>query len=250
MEIIEQQPGDRILPGPGIYRLTDSKAALYICLIDLADMVRKCLPAVSAGNYRTLPGCEFGPAACRGDFFTPEEIRQVNEFKTLKKQVEWLGGRYALKTLVAKVLPDAGPADKISATYESRGAPYLSGLPTTSISISHAGEYAVAGICLQAGKRMGLDIERITLDGLADVKRVAFTERESAAAGGSPERVFRIWTRKEAYLKFIKTGFGESLQRIDVSGPDILHGGLAVTGLTAQTLQLGERYLVSIVYHT
>jgi len=249
MEIITQQPRDRLLPGPGIYRLVDCAAEIFICLIDLTDMVRQYLPAISVENYRTLPGRELAPAALRGDFLARAEIKQVNHFKALKKQVEWLGGRYALKTLASRVLPDAGQARQINVAYESRGAPYLIGKPGISISISHAGDYAAAGICLSAGKRIGLDIERMARAGLADIKTVAFTEQETAAAGDSLARAFQIWTRKEAYLKFIKSGFGESLKRVDVSGPHILHDGLPVTGLSIQTLQLAGQYLVSVVNH-
>lgn len=249
MAIIEMQPGDRYLPGPGIYRLAEGATDIHICLIRLTDMAGRYLPSLSVTDYQTLPGQELSPDAGRLDFLARSEIRQLNGFKSLKKQVEWLGGRYALKTLAMEVLPDAGRPEQVKVAYEDRGAPYLVGRDAISVSISHAGDYAAAGICLAAGKRMGLDLEPMTPVGLEDVKRVAFTEREITAAGDSLEQAFRIWTRKEAYLKFIKSGFGESLKRVDVSGPDILHGGLPVTGLSRQTLQLPQQYLLAVVNH-
>lgn len=248
MAILDIQPGNRLLPGPGIYRLADNSNESFICLIRLTDLIRDCLPDVPVDDYRTLPGWELGPTI-RLDFLSREEVKHVSGFKSLKKQVEWIGGRLALKTLVAQVLPDAGLPQQIHVAYESRGAPYLVGRSEISISISHAGDYAAAGICRAVGKRIGLDLERMTPAGLADVKRVAFTEREVAIAGDSLELSFGIWTRKEAYLKFVKSGFGESLKRVDVSGPNILHGGLPLTGLSIQTLQLPEKYLLSVVNH-
>jgi len=249
MAVIEMQRGDRFLAGPGIYRLAENAAGIYVCLVALADIVRQYLPSVPVDDYQTLPGRELAGGACLADFLTRAELRQLNGFKTLKKQVEWLGGRHALKTLAAQVLPGAGQPRRVSVAYEPRGAPYLVGRDAISISISHAGDFAAAGISQAAGKRMGLDIEHMDPSGLEEVKRVAFTEREAAAAGDSLERAFRIWTRKEAYLKFIKSGFGESLKRVDVSGPDILHGGLPISGLSIQTLQVAEHYLLSVVNH-
>jgi len=249
MAIIDLQSRDRLLPGPGIYRLADNTNESYIYLIRLADMIRDCLPDVSVDDYRTRPGRALSGATDCCNFLSREETIQVQGFKSLKKQVEWIGGRYAVKTLAAQVLPETGLPEQIHVAYEPRGAPYLVHRPEISISISHAGDYAAAGICLAPGKRIGLDLEHMRRAGLQDVKRVAFTERELAIAGDSKERAFRIWTRKEAYLKFIKSGFGESLKRVDVSGLHILHGGLPVTGLSIRTLQLAEQYLLSIVNH-
>ena len=249
MAIIKMQPGDRYLPCPGIYQLAEDAADIHICLIGLTDMMRRYFPSVSVTHYQTLPGQELTPDAGRVDFLNRSDISQLNGFKSLKKQVEWIGGRYALKTLAVAVLPGAGRPEQVGVACEARGASYLVDRAEISVSISHAGDYAAAGICLAAGKRMGLDIESMTGNGLEDVKRVAFTEREAAAAGDSREQAFRIWTRKEAYLKFIKSGFGESLKRVDVSGTDIRHGGLPVNGLSIQTLKLAEHYLLSVVNH-
>lgn len=249
MATIRMQTGNRPLPGPGIFRLTEHPNESYICLTCLADIIRDCLPDVSADDYRTRSGRKMTRATCHLDFLSHAEINQVNGFKTLKKQVEWIGGRYALKTLAAEVLPGIGSLRQIRVAYETRGAPYLVARSEISISISHAGDYALAGLCLIAGKRIGLDIEQMAREGLDSVKQVAFTEQEMATAGDSLEKACRIWTRKEAYLKFIKAGFGESLKRIDVSGPGIWHGGVPITGIAIQTTPVAAQYLMSIVSH-
>ena len=56
MALIDIQSGDRLLPGPGIYRLAGNPTERYVCLIRLADLIRDCLTGVSADTYRTLPG--------------------------------------------------------------------------------------------------------------------------------------------------------------------------------------------------
>lgn len=237
----------RTLPGPGVYRLEGSGGKIFIGLIVLADMLRKFLPAVNPDGYQSSKGRVFEAGSSCGDFLSDDELRQVNCFKALKKQVEWIGGRYALKTLVAKILPEAGHVSQIAVAYEPRGAPCLVNRPAMSISISHAGKYALAGICT-ADMRIGLDLECIGHTGLRHVMKVAFTDREMAVAGGSPEAICRIWTRKEAYLKFVKTGFRETLKRVDVSGSAIVHGGVLVSDLKIETFRVGEDYLLTIVY--
>jgi 4'-phosphopantetheinyl transferase len=248
MSAILKQSGDQPLPGPGIYRFGAGEANIYVCLIGLANMLRQYLPEVEPKGYQTLKGRVFDAGALRKDFLSGDEIRQLNCFKALKKQVEWIGGRFALKTVVSKILPEVGDAKQIQVAYEPRGAPYLVNTPENSISISHAGEYALAGVCSDAHTRIGLDIERIGVQGLDHVMRVAFTDREIEAAAGSPEAACRIWTRKEAYLKFVKTGFRESLKRVDVSGGTIIHGGVLVNGLGTKTLGVGKQHMMSIVY--
>ena len=241
--------GDQSLAGPGVYRFEESGADIHVSLISLGDMLRQYLPEVKVAGYRTLKSRVFAAGSFGGDFLSGKEIRQVNGFKALKKQVEWIGGRFALKTLVSKVLPEAGCAGLISVAYESRGAPYLVNSPEISISISHSGDYALAGLCSDPDIRIGLDIERIDRRGFADVMKVAFTDREIACANNSPEEACRMWTVKEAYLKFVKSGFRESLKRVDVSGGVIVHGGVAVAGLGVKTIRAGERHLMSIVYN-
>ncbi|MCP3953353.1 MAG: 4'-phosphopantetheinyl transferase superfamily protein [Desulfobacterales bacterium] len=248
MPAILIQPDHLSLPGPGIYRYDASGTDIRLGLINLVDMLRQYLPEVDPESYQTLKARAFAVDDLRDDFLSGDEIRQVNSFKALKKQVEWIGGRYALKTVVAKTLPAAGCARWISVAYEPRGAPYLANRPEISISISHAGEYALAGVSGNLDTRIGLDIERIGRQGLGEVMKVAFTDREIKAARDSPEEACRIWTRKEAYLKFVKTGFRESLKRVDVSGGTIVHGGVPVAGLGTKTLRIGHRYLLSMVY--
>jgi 4'-phosphopantetheinyl transferase len=243
-----EHSADLTLPGPGIYRVGDSGSHISICLIDIVDMLREFFPAVNPDGYRSSKGRVFAGGALHGDFLSDDELSQVNGFKALKKQVEWIGGRYALKMLVSETLPEAGHAREIAVDYEHRGAPYLVNHPDISISISHAGEYALAGISMDLGKRIGLDLERIGRQGLHHVMKVAFTDREVAVSGGSPEAACWIWTRKEAYLKFVKTGFRESLKRVDVSGSPIVHGGVPVSDLKIETFRVGEDYLLSVVY--
>ena len=81
--------------------------------------------------------------------------------------------------------------------------------------------------------RIGVDIERIRpLDDLVGVARSAFSAREcselfSLASSEQQAAFFRVWTRKEAVLKALGTGFSLPSRSFDVSvlpgdGPDLI----------------------------
>ncbi len=249
MPLFKRHDCEQPLPGPGLYRCADLGPDVRLCLVAIPEMLTRYLPSVAPGRCNTARPIVFDSASFYGHFLGEDEIDQVNRFKTLKKQVEWAGGRFALKTLVSATIPAAADPSEIAVAYESRGAPCLVTKPAISISISHSGAYALAGISNTAGTRIGLDIEQMNRQGLEAVKKVAFTGREIALAGNSLKAAFRIWTAKEAYLKFVKTGFRENLKRVDVSGAAIVHGGVVLNGLDVKTIRIGQRYLMSLVYN-
>lgn len=92
-----------------------------------------------------------------------------------------------------------------------QGKPMFRYYPEIHFSISHSGEYA---ICSIGEEEIGSDIERVR----SEKERLAerfFTEeeltwiRKAKLPKEREERIFRIWTMKESFLKV--TGFGMSL---------------------------------------
>lgn len=92
-----------------------------------------------------------------------------------------------------------------------KGKPYFRYNPEHHFSLSHSGNYA---ICSMGGCEVGNDIEKIR----AGRERVAerfFTKEEldwiheAEQPEEKEERIFRIWTMKESFLKV--TGWGMSL---------------------------------------
>ena len=92
------------------------------------------------------------------------------------------------------------------------GKPYLRDYPEIHFSLSHSGEYA---ICSIGGTPVGNDIE-IIKEGRLQVAQRFFSIQETSwiyrvdDRREQEERMFRIWTMKESFLKV--TGLGMSLQ--------------------------------------
>ncbi|MDR2360428.1 MAG: 4'-phosphopantetheinyl transferase superfamily protein [Oscillospiraceae bacterium] len=98
-----------------------------------------------------------------------------------------------------------------------RGKPYIADAPNIHFNISHTKGYAAIAA---AERAVGIDIELYErLDNLRDPERFArrvFHPNEIASELSRAE----LWTRKEAYLKMLGTGFTESshlLNTLDVT---------------------------------
>ena len=94
---------------------------------------------------------------------------------------------------------------------EKQGKPVFRYYPETHFSLSHSGDFA---ICSIGGEEIGSDIEWVR-SGKERLAERFFAEEELAwirkadSAGEQEDRIFRIWTMKESFLKV--TGFGMSL---------------------------------------
>lgn len=99
-----------------------------------------------------------------------------------------------------------------------KGKPYFSLLPNIHFSLSHSGDVAV---CAFSDNDVGCDIEQIDkpLEGVA--KRFFTPNEYNYIFNGTTEsiqadRFFRIWTLKEAYLKFTAEGLGGGLDSFSI----------------------------------
>ena len=140
-----------------------------------------------------------------GETFLSE--REQAFFKTLKlpkRQKEWLGGRFALKQLVAA--HTGAPLTEIEVLPQTQtGKPQLvvrgesGNLP---FSITHSNGYAVAAIDTQA-RYIGIDLEKVTHR--MDVWKKDFFH-PSELVQESDEFLTALWTQKEAATKLLGTG--------------------------------------------
>ncbi|MBQ9970571.1 MAG: 4'-phosphopantetheinyl transferase superfamily protein [Elusimicrobiaceae bacterium] len=121
-----------------------------------------------------------------------------------KRRTEWLGGRFALKTLVAQIL-------QLTDLREIEVLPQADGKPTLAVhgqesplsfSITHSHGYAVAAVS-QTYPLIGIDLERIE-------KRIDAWARDffhsSEITGEGEEFLTALWTQKEALVKLLGTG--------------------------------------------
>ncbi len=180
-------------------------------------------------------------------FLSEDEMAQVNRFKALKKQVEWVCGRFALKTLARDVLDLDLPLEKIRIAYREKGSPYLVQFPRVPISLSHSGDYTAAALSRNPDILLGIDIEKIADLPGASFMKTAFTKEEIAHMPKTAAAVFANWTLKEAFLKYLGLGFNESLHKVAVINRQIFHNRQEQAVNTWLDM-IDNRYALGLVY--
>jgi 4'-phosphopantetheinyl transferase len=136
------------------------------------------------------------------------QARKYNNALLHKRYVESHG---RLRNLLAKTLNQS--PEKIRIRKAEHGKPYLADYPELAFNLSHTADSLMIAVGWNC--RLGVDIEigkqRINLSGLVDK---CFAEEEADYWTQLPEtqknlEFYRIWTRKEAFVK--ATGHGISL---------------------------------------
>jgi len=144
---------------------------------------------------------------------SPAELDHLNQLFALKKQVERLAGRWAVKNLV---MHQTGMSpDVIEIHNDPSGAPVLAPSFKYAISISHSGEYALAALC-EKGNAVGVDLETITPVDISALLHAGFSQEEQEIyAKADLETILTVWTVKEALLKYRRTGLKNSAKKIE-----------------------------------
>ncbi|MGI6765675.1 MAG: 4'-phosphopantetheinyl transferase family protein [Lentihominibacter sp.] len=96
-----------------------------------------------------------------------------------------------------------------------RGKPYLKGSEKLFLSVSHS-ENTFA--CIFSDTEVGLDIQYERGVAAQKITRRYFTAEEQLYIGEDMNKFFRIWTRKEAYAKYM----GNGLEAV-INGTDVLN---------------------------
>ncbi len=197
-------------------------------------------------EFTTRRYMRFTPDDFIHPFLCPAELETVNRFKSLKKQIEWMAGRRLVKEMVGSAMAERINSSKITIAYQDEGAPFLPLYPEIQISITHSGRYAAVALCCDKNRTLGLDLEKIGPPPDTGFMKLAFTQREREDTGGDPQKIFRNWTLKEAYLKYIKRGFNESLHQVEIHGDVILHRGTRAN-INMYCATIGQEYAISLI---
>ena len=144
-------------------------------------------------------------------------------FHFAEDRARYVLGRALVRNILGRYLAQA--PETIALTYTDHGQPYFPGDETMRFSITHA--HDLVAVALTANAQIGIDIEyverKLNLNELAGRILSADDFGAFKALPGSEKEAefFRVWTRKEAYLKARGEGISEGLQKISVSfGPD------------------------------
>lgn len=233
----------------GLWNEISMDPDIRIGFVAIADFIKTNIVNVPAEKYQVLKNIVFQPDMFRRPFLSPAEIKTLNRFKALKKQIEWLSGRFAVKKMVSSVSFMPNNYTDIIIDYEPDGAPYLPEYPDLPISISHSGDYAACVLSRDSFIKIGIDIEKIEPSAIEHIFKVAFTDREqSILKQCSDAAVFESWTAKEAYLKYIRKGFHESLKQVEVINGRIYHHHRIVPDVALFSSHINNEYALSLVY--
>ena len=143
---------------------------------------------------------------------TAQELAFYQTLKIAKRKTEWLGGRIALKKLLAAQLGGALNEYEILVP-GGVGKPLISrGGKSVAIpfSLTHSNGYAVAAVAPGA-KYIGIDLEKVT-HRMDAWKKDFFHPTE--LTGESDAFLTALWTQKEAVVKLL--GAGLTVNSFDV----------------------------------
>jgi 4'-phosphopantetheinyl transferase len=150
-----------------------------------------------------------------------EERDRAARFRHAGARAEFIVARALLRLLLGECLGMEARCVPFSQT--SRGKPRLADSVEAPLCFNVSHSHGMALFALTGRCEVGVDVERVRPFsdemGLADR---FFTPTESAAlrALDAPRRLetfFRLWTRKEAYLKAHGLGLSFGLERVEVS---------------------------------
>jgi 4'-phosphopantetheinyl transferase len=135
-----------------------------------------------------------------------EENVRASRYRSSADRKNFVTSRAVLRDILSRYIEQA-PVNMIFG-YSAEGKPFLrnqSGGREITFNVSHSDDLAIYAVsCV---KEVGIDLERVeSFDDREGVARRFFSARELAvfrASGetGQTEVFFRLWTRKEAYLK-------------------------------------------------
>ncbi len=147
----------------------------------------------------------------------PSRREKVNTFKNRKAALTSLASGIFFQELVEKEAGICGK--KINMVFNQHGKPYIEGASDFCFNISHSGDMIFIGY---GNAEIGVDVEEIRInkqdESIAeryfslDEKEYIFSNTEEY----KKERFFRIWTGKEAYLKYMGMGISIPLNSFSV----------------------------------
>ena len=147
---------------------------------------------------------------------------------SLGRENEYIIGRYAAQLAVENFLHY--PLKKVKIKKGIFNYPYIEGtLPAVDISLSHTRKNVFA-VAYSRELVIGIDCEKIDVDSTSIIytqltdgekKLLDAIDNESMNAG-----ITAFWTMKESLSKAIKTGLTVSIDLLEITEVNVIHGGL------------------------
>lgn len=154
---------------------------------------------------------------------SPEESQRASRFKFLHLQQRFIAAKGILRTLLGTYLNQSPGSIKFS--YGPHGKPELDPqlFSTHSLHFNQSDSKTFALYAFTKSHPVGVDIEyiRTDIEALPLAKRF-FSPNETIALNNQPPEqqipaFFRIWTRKEAFIKAVGEGLSFPLDEFEVN---------------------------------
>ncbi len=191
-------------------------------------------------HWSLLASLPVPPAGTPG-WLGPAERQRLAALRIPKRRADWLLGRLAAKTLVARLLSDLVrmelPLDAFDIVAEVSGAPVVrladGGKLPVGVSISHSEGMAFSAAWAETGDGLsaGADLERIApreAGFVRDFFRPHEIDAWGALSPGGDRDIFAtaVWSAKEAVLKALRVGLA-----VDTLSVGIILSESEATGL-------------------
>jgi 4'-phosphopantetheinyl transferase len=151
-----------------------------------------------------------------------EEKKRASRYRFERDKNHFILSHGILRTLLGRYL--SKNPDQLKFVFGDKGKPKLKhGIGKQKIHFSVSTSGGMALYAFTRGHEIGVDIEKIRdMDDMELIAEHFFSEQEKAKlfALRKQERkaaFFNCWTRKEAYLKALGTGFSDPLDKFEVS---------------------------------
>ena len=217
---------------------------------DIAPSVKVCAVSIPSMFSSAVAALEMNAPAADISLFIPMAsywgialTERFSSFRTFKRQSEWIAGRAAFAMLSRKY---SGVQGRIIT--EQSGAPAIEG-SSSAVSITHAGDYAAAAICLEKDMLLGIDMERIrSFPHRMSFLKVGFPEEDISEMSVLPDDdILRMWTLKESFLKIIKKGFSENLGQVRILPDAFVYREKTIKELMRKSISF-DGHMLSVVY--
>lgn len=252
LQLHNQVYAETFLPGVSTF-IYDG--LINFCHVRIPEFMEWIMPGFPSGDYTCSKPMQFRHDNFRIIFLSDDELGRMNSFKTMKKQTEWMCGRFAAKTLALRNITDCSimfPEIRILNT--TKGAPYISDLPGQAVSISHSHNNAVAALITTTGYRLGIDIEKVSNVNSETFMRLAFSENERKILGNADNRkIVSKWSIKEAVLKLIGKGFHHPLKSAEIFDSSVFidgtrHDSIIYRNINTENMNIDGDFVLSIAY--
>jgi 4'-phosphopantetheinyl transferase len=159
------------------------------------------------------------------DWLQPDEKEVFSRFRFVKKQQDWLLGRWTAKQALSKYFKESKAefySNELSILPAADGAPevFHKGDPVDiHVSLSHSHGIGLCAIGPK-GIRIGCDLEKIEPRSSAFIEDY-FTDKERAIISDNEEKhkpllANLIWSAKESVLKALRTGLSIDTRQVQI----------------------------------